>query len=304
MGVTGDSKGGQRPSCLQIVGRAARRAWGRDVMLYTGGVSFFALLAVFPTLALLIAAYRLFSRPELATAQAQALSRILPPGAQGMIQTELLRLAKTPLQEVSTQSALALAIGLYAAHRGFKALLAGLAFIHHEGEQHGFFRFNILALIVAVGSFALIVLISGALVTLHVIEKTLELHIRHLAWFYNEWLWAGVGMSLGLTCIYRYAMSHSRPVLWIASGLGAVGAAALSLFASWACAFYVENVVHLSATYGSVGTVVVFLIWLSWNVNAVLFGGALATEVELAVLPVTEAEVTPQAAARSSFFRW
>jgi len=29
--------------------------------------------------------------------------------------------------------------------------------------------------------------------------------------------------------------------------------------------------------------VVVFLIWLSWNVNAIFFGGALATEVELAL---------------------
>ena len=31
------------------------------------------------------------------------------------------------------------------------------------------------------------------------------------------------------------------------------------------------------------GAVVVLLIWLSWNVNAVFFGGALATEVELAL---------------------
>jgi membrane protein len=29
--------------------------------------------------------------------------------------------------------------------------------------------------------------------------------------------------------------------------------------------------------------VVVFLIWLSWNVNAVFFGGALATEMEIAM---------------------
>jgi membrane protein len=126
-----------------------------------------------------------------------------------------------------------------------------------------------------------------------------------MAWFYNEWLWSAAGMSLGLTCIYRYAMSHTRPVLWPAAAAGAVSAAALSLFASWACAFYVENVVHLSATYGSVGTVVVFLIWLSWNVNAVLFGGALATEVEIALRNEPQASLTPELAAqRGSFFRW
>jgi len=28
---------------------------------------------------------------------------------------------------------------------------------------------------------------------------------------------------------------------------------------------------------------VIFLIWLSWNVNAIFFGGALATEVEISI---------------------
>ncbi len=57
----------------------------------------------------------------------------------------------------------------------------------------------------------------------------------------------------------------------------------LCLFASWATAFYVTEIAHLGATYGSIATVVVFLIWLSWNVNAIFFGGALATEVEIAI---------------------
>ena len=43
-----------------------------------------------------------------------------------------------------------------------------------------------------------------------------------------------------------------------------------------------EQIVHLGATYGSVGAVVILLIWLSWNVNAIFYGGALATELELA----------------------
>jgi membrane protein len=57
----------------------------------------------------------------------------------------------------------------------------------------------------------------------------------------------------------------------------------LCLFMSWASAIYVEQIAHLGATYGSVAAVIVFLIWLSWNVNAVFFGGALATEIELAM---------------------
>ena len=42
--------------CLQTFGKALTRLWGRDVMLYVGGVSFFSMLAIFPALALLKAA--------------------------------------------------------------------------------------------------------------------------------------------------------------------------------------------------------------------------------------------------------
>jgi membrane protein len=74
-----------------------------------------------------------------------------------------------------------------------------------------------------------------------------------------------------------------KPTPWYPSIVGGLSAALLCLFASWASAFYVERVVSLGATYGSVAAIIVFLIWLSWNVNAVFFGGALATETEIAL---------------------
>jgi membrane protein len=85
-----------------------------------------------------------------------------------------------------------------------------------------------------------------------------------------------------MTLIYRFAMSR-EPVAWRPSIIGGAAAAALVLLFSWACAVYVDQIAHLGATYGSLTAVVVFLIWLSWNVNAIFFGGALATEVELAL---------------------
>ena len=63
---------------------------------------------------------------------------------------------------------------------------------------------------------------------------------------------------------------------------GGVVATLLSMISSWLCAIYVEQIAPLGATYGSVGAVVVLLIWLSWNVNAIFYGGAFATEMEIA----------------------
>jgi len=268
---------------LIVTGKALNRLWGRDVMLYTGGVSFFALLAIFPALAILIGLYGLLAEPSQAARLGQLLSSVAPVAARGILQGELVRLVQTSHLAMSTQSLLALIVGVYAAHRGFKALLAGLSFIHDEEEPHGFVGFNLLALAVLVATFAAIAIISSVFFGLRILGSAFELRpLRGVSWLFSEWTWTSAGLSVGLTFIYRFAMSR-RPVVWLASVLGGLAAAALCLFMSWAIAFYVEDIATLGATYGSIATVVAFLIWLSWNVNAIFFGGALATEVERAI---------------------
>lgn len=268
--------------------RALARLWGRNVMLYTGGVSFFALLATFPAVAILIGVYSLLLTPAAAVNQADAFAQLMPPGAHALFQSELLRLSRAPIHIVSVQSGVALLIGVYAAHRGFKALIAGLSFIHGEDQPRSFWGFNLLAFGVLVAAFALMGVLSAIFVAVRLLGAEIALTpLRGISWFYSQWIWASVGLGLGLTLIYRYAMS-SRPVGWRASIAGGAAAAVLSVGASWASAIYVKQFAHLGAMYGSIAAVVVMLIWLSWNVNAMFFGGALATEMELSL----DADVT------------
>ena len=268
---------------LDVLGKALNRLWGRDVMLYVGGVSFWIMLAVFPLLVIAVGLYGILVTPEQVATQAEALARMLPADARGLFQDELQRLAHAPHVAVSTQSIIALFIGGYASHRGYKALLAGLSFIHEEENQRGFVSFNVMALLVLVASLVLVGLVSVLFLGLRVAAAAWNLKpLAGLSWLYSEWTWTSVCMLLAMSLIYRFAMSR-EPVAWRASIAGGVASAVLALVASWLCAIYVEQVAHLGATYGSVGTVVVFLIWLSWNVNALFFGGALATEMEIAL---------------------
>ncbi len=261
--------------------RAFSRSWGRDVMLYTGGVSFFALLAVFPAIAILIGFYKAVLSISQVSEQAAALADVMPYAAQTIFTAEVERLAGTSVRTVSAQSAFALVVGAYAAHRGFKALLAGLNLIHDETEPHGFFKFNMLAFIVALFAFALFTVVSGAVVTGRIMGHAdgsgLGLSIGYL-----DGLVPPLGLAIGLTLLYRYAMSHRTRVAWGPAIVGGAVATVMSTIFSWLCVFYVEQVAQLGATYGSVGAVVVLLIWLSWNVNAIFYGGAFATEMEIA----------------------
>ena len=265
--------------------RAFTRSWGRDVMLYTGGVSFFALLAVFPAIAILIGFYKVVLSIGQVSEQAAALADVVPHAARSIFLNEIDRLANASARTVSAQSALALVIGAYAAHRGFKALLAGLNLIHDETEPHGFFKFNMLAFLVALAAFVLFTIVSGAVVTSRLLEHTHAQDPVGLLVLPLDGLWPALGLWLGLTMLYRYAMSHATRVAWKAAIMGGLIATVMSSFFSWLCAIYVEQIAQLGATYGSVGAVVVLLIWLSWNVNAIFYGGAFATELEIAWKP-------------------
>ena len=254
-------------------------------MLYTGGVSFFALLAVFPAIAILIGFYKVVLSIGQVSEQAAALADVVPHAARSIFLNEIDRLANASARTVSAQSALALVIGAYAAHRGFKALLAGLNLIHDETEPHGFFKFNMLAFLVALAAFVLFTIVSGAVVTSRLLEHTHAQDPVGLLVLPLDGLWPALGLWLGLTMLYRYAMSHATRVAWKAAIMGGLIATVMSSFFSWLCAIYVEQIAQLGATYGSVGAVVVLLIWLSWNVNAIFYGGAFATELEIAWKP-------------------
>ena len=265
---------------LRVAGRSWRRSQNRSAALYVGGVCFYALLAVFPALAILIGLYSLMLTPHQAQAQAEAFSHLMPPGPQALFQAELGRIARAPIRIVSAQSALAVVIAFYASHRGVKALLAGLSLIHDEIRPRGIVGFNLMALVVAVAGFALIGLISAAFLAVRVAVTSFYLPLTPHSWIFSEWTWASIGLVLGLTLTYRFAMG-SNPVPWRASVAGGLVASALTLLSSWAGAYYVQQIAHFGATYGSISGVVIFLVWLSWNVNAVFYGGAVATEMEI-----------------------
>lgn len=248
-------------------------------MLYAGGVSFYALLALFPGLTLVVTLYSLFTTPAKAAAEAATLSAIMPPAVQGLIHTELQKIVRASVRALSLQGVVSFSIGVFAAHRGVRALLAGLQYIYGEVKERAAFAFNLRALLVGVVSFVLLTLASVGAVTARLLATAFHVRALPRSALLNPWTWTGLALLVGLTWLYRNSIS-SRPVSLIASGVAGASATVLTLSASWLCAIYVTKVVNLGATYGSFGAVIVFLIRLSWNVNGILFGASIAAELE------------------------
>ena len=91
-------------------------------------------------------------------------------------------------------------------------------------------------------------------------------------WDFAKWPFLIVIVGLTITLLYYAAPNVQQPGFrWISPGV--ILAVVLWLVASVAFAFYVSNVGSYNKTYGSLGAVIIFLVWL-WISNVVILLGA------------------------------
>ena len=99
-----------------------------------------------------------------------------------------------------------------------------------------------------------------------------------------------VGLVLGaVTILYRYAPNRQRPQWrWITGGSGAVaiGWFAFSLIFSW----YVVNIRNYDETHGSLGAIVILMVWMWLSTAIVLLGAELNAEMEQQTMRDTAAD--------------
>ena len=87
------------------------------------------------------------------------------------------------------------------------------------------------------------------------------------------------GMLVGLAVLYRYGPDRKHADWrWISAG--AVLAAVVWLLASIAFSIYTANFGKYNETYGSLGAIVVVMLWLVISAAAVLLGAELNAELE------------------------
>ena len=269
---------------IRIIVGAISRAMARDVMLFAGGASFFGMLALFPAVALAISVYGLIFNPEDAERQIQLIAGVIPEGAQDFWLGQMSRIAEAPLAALSTQGLLALTIALFAASRGAKALIAGLNHLAEDRDIRNVLHFNFIAMVsVLLGGILLAAAQLGVLVVpvfLHNVMEGLGLEPFDFGRVFNEWTTVSFAMFAALALLYRLAMRRrSDAVSWASSLLAAAASTTLWYILSRGFSIYVSQVIDFSL-YGSLGALVVFLLWIYWSAYAVFFGGALAIELD------------------------
>jgi membrane protein len=250
------------------------------VIAIAAGVTFYTILAIFPAIAALVALYGLFADPAMIANHLKALSSFVPGGALDVIAEQLGRLASQGNRTLGFTFVLSLAISLWSANAGMKALFDALNIVYGEREKRGFIKLNALSLAFTIGALVLILLAMGAMIVLPITLNYLGLGAE-TAWILTlgRWPLLLIAISLAIALVYRYGPSRREPQWrWISwgSAFAAIAWMIVSILFSW----YAESFGNYNKTYGSLGAVIGFMTWIWLSTIVILIGAELNAEME------------------------
>jgi membrane protein len=273
----------QNMSWLELAKRVWKETMEDRVFGRAAELSYYFLLALFPLLLFLmsIAGIALGEGTETRQQLFDYLARIMPPSA--------FQLVKGTITEVSAGSSggkisFGVLAALWAASNGMSAITESLNVAYDVEESRPWWK----ARLVAIGlTIALSVLILSALLLVIAgshIGTTLGGYLGYssafaTAWSIIQWPVVFAFMILAFALIYYFAPDLRRQAWhWLTPG-AAIGVV-LWLLVSLAFRIYLQYFDSYNKTYGSLGAVIILMLWLYFTGIAVLIGGEINSEIE------------------------
>jgi membrane protein len=252
-----------------------REAASDRISLTAAGCAFYAMLALFPAIFLLVLVYGLAFDKATVEPQLEVLRELVPEETFELIATRLHDLIESPRPRLEWGAIVSGAVAIWSASAGTRAMLGALNMAHDVIESRGFFHYHLLAIGITLSATVAATLAIASLVALPGLAALFGLEAP------QAWALRGTSMGtllllvfLGLIVVYRLGPSGAHPgLLWTLPG--AVTATLLWAAASAGFTLYVSNFATYDLMYGPLGAVVALLMWFWVSVYVVLLGAEL-----------------------------
>ncbi|SNR33277.1 YihY/virulence factor BrkB family protein [Paracoccus sediminis] len=246
--------------------------------LIAAGVAFYAMFAVFPGLAAIVALWSLWFDPNVIMTYLDVAHEFLPEGAADLIDSQVLSLTSAGRTSAGWASFVSFMIATIAARAGVEALVQGLNAAYGVRGHSTIFSF----LLAYVLTLAIVGISLAGLATIVIVPLLLNFQVFEQI---RGWLVAGlpwgamfVLVILGIGILYRYGPNVKTPRTPVFTW-GALFAAFLWAVASVAFSAYLSSFNSYNRIYGSIGTVVALLMWFYLAGFSVLLGALINVEI-------------------------
>lgn len=244
-----------------------------DVFGLAAQLAYFFLLSLFPFLLFLINLIGYFPVDE--EMVIQAIGDYAPPAVIQLIQTNVGNL-------LNVQNGGLLSIGivgtLWAASNGVNAITKALNRAYLIEPKRSFIIYRLFAMLITITMFlvvivALLLPVFGRMIGEYLFSWVGWSDEFVQLWQTLRWGTSSVIFFIVLTFLYKFAPRRKvyfKHVVW-----GALFSTVCWQIVSWGFSYYVSSLRNYSATYGSLGTVIVLMIWFYLFGMIVIIGGVL-----------------------------
>ena len=250
------------------------------IVAISAGVTFFVILALFPGIAGLISLYGMVADVSAVGHHLDTLAGIMPEGGTQVIGDQIARLTAQPAQKLGFATIVSLAISLWSANGGMKAMFDAMNVVYHEKEKRGFFRLNATSLALTFGAIAFVIVSLVIITAAPAIMDFLGLSsATALVVKIARWPLLLIASSFFIAVIYRFGPSRDKPK-WRWVSVGSIFASLLWLAASLLFSWYAEHFGSYNKTYGSLGAAIGFMTWIWLSCIVMLVGAKINAETE------------------------
>jgi len=252
-----------------------------NLQLVSAGVAFYFLLAVFPLLAAVISLYGLLVSFDDLQNHMAYLINVVPADSRYILEEQLEGLISKSDKTLGWGFALSVLITLWSSSKGANALITACNITYHESTKRRF-MFAIMARMMLTVAIIGMVILALLIITVmpQLLNYVLGEGLGKLAIGGVTWLVLIVLFNLGLSSLYRYGPHRAR-AKWRWVTPGAFFATILWVAFSYGFSYYLQSFATYNKTYGSVGGIIILLIWFYTSAFIILLGAELNSSMEL-----------------------
>jgi membrane protein len=260
------------------------RVWkniGSDrVTVIAAGVAFYIILALFPAIAALVSLYGLFADPNTISSHLSSLAGVMPQGAVDVVGGEVTRVASQGQKSLGPAFVIGLLTALWSANAGMKTLFDALNLVYDGQETRGIIKLNLISLTFTTGAIVFLLIALGAIVVLPLALGYLGLS-NQATQIANIVRWPALVLVVGFSValLYRYGPARAKP-RWRWITWGSAFATVTWLVASMLFSYYAGHFGSYNKTYGSLGAIIGFMVWIWISVIVILIGAEINAQLE------------------------
>ncbi len=251
-----------------------------NITIVSAGVAFFSMLAIFPMITAVLSLYGFFADPVIAQEQLLTITELLPHDVWVLINDQVQAVTGKTNKAIGFKIFLGILAALWAGGAGIRAMMRGLNIAYGEVDDRPLIRRWALAFLFTLGAVMMMFISLGVIIGVPYGLSVLKLEgLTASLTRYLPWSLLIFAFSFACAVLYRYGPNR-RPakMRWIIPGV--IFATLSWLLISVGFSKFVAAFGTYNKTYGSLGAVMVLLVWL-WLTNwVIIFGAEINGEME------------------------